>query len=248
MAAAHEYRLRIDVFSVETLPMNRLAEYMGELARLLGEQERVHFVGLEKGSAVLVSAIETPAVSKVDTRLGKLREGHGAKDAVQAYKALDTLLAKDNAIATLSSGEGAEIIAFPGRTRPKPMRYGPFREYGSLDGTVIRLGGKDETIPVLLRDAEGAEYPCQTTVEMSKQLAAHYRGATVRVHGSGKWIREEDGTWTLQQFDIDRFEVMDDAPLTDVVAKLRSVGGGAWNNGTTEGDILRLRSDEGTSH
>src|SRR5450759_1912539 len=133
MSDRHEYRLRIDVFSVESLPMSRLAEYMTELARLLGEQERVHFSRLEPGSAVLVSSVENPAVPKVGERLHKVREGHGPKDAMQAYKALDTLLAKDNAIASLTAEGGAEIIAFPGRTRPEPMRYGPFREEGSLD-------------------------------------------------------------------------------------------------------------------
>lgn len=248
MSGRHEYRLRIDVFSVDSLPMARLAEYMSHLARLLGEQERVHFARLEQGSAVLVSSIEGPAAQKVGERLQKVREGDGPKDAMQAYAALDTLLAKDSAVATLTGEGGAEIIAFPGRTRPKPMRYGPFREYGSLDGTVIRIGGRDDTIPVLMKDAEGAEFPCQTTVEMSKQLAAHYRGATVRVHGNGRWVREEDGSWTLQGFDIDRFEVLDDSPLMDVVAKLRAVQGGEWSTDAVLGDVLGLRREEGTSH
>lgn len=248
MSGRNEYRLKIDVFSVESLPMSRLAEYMAELARLLGEQERVHFSRLEHGSAVLVSSIEEPAAPKVGERLQKVREGLGPKDAMQAYKALDTLLAKDNAIATLTTEGGAEVIAFPGRTRPKPIRSGPFRESGFLDGTVIRLGGRDDTIPVLLRDADGAEYQCQTSVELSKQLAPHYRGPTVRVHGSGKWVREEDGSWTLQQFDIDRFEVIDDSPLTEVVAKLRAVEGSDWSKDAALGDVLGLRREEGTPH
>jgi hypothetical protein len=243
-----EYRLRIDAFSVESLPMSRLAEYMAELARLLGEPERVHFSRLESGSAVLVSSIEEPAAPKVSERLQKVRQGEGPKEAMQAYKALDTLLAKDNAVATLAESGGTEIIAFPGRTRPKPMKYGPFREDGSLDGVVIRIGGRDDTIPVLLRDAEGAEYPCQTSVELSKQLAQHYRGATIRVHGSGKWLREENGTWVLQQFDIDRFEVMDDSALTEVVAKLRAVEGSNWDGKTALDDVIGLRRGEGPSH
>src|SRR6516225_7659560 len=98
--AGREYRLKIDVFSIESLPMSRLAEYMAELARLLGEEERVHFSHLEPGSTVLVSNIEEPAAPKVTDRLQKVREGHAPKDAMQAYRALDTLLAKDNAVAT----------------------------------------------------------------------------------------------------------------------------------------------------
>jgi hypothetical protein len=242
-----EYRFKIDVFSVDSLPMSRLAEYMAELARLLGEQERVHFSRLEQGSAILVSKIEEPAAPKVEERLQKVRQGQGPKDAMQAYKNLDTLLAKDNAVATLAEG-GAEIIAFPGRTRPKPVKYGPFREDGSLDGVVIRVGGRDDTIPVLLRDAEGAEYACQTSSGLSRQLAQHYRGATIRVHGSGKWVREENGSWILQQFDIDRFEVLDDTPLTDVVSKLRAVEGSEWSTDPSLGDVLGMRGEEGPPH
>jgi hypothetical protein len=62
-----EYRLRIDAFTPETLPMSRLAEYMADLATLLGEQERVHFARLENGSTALVHTIECHSVK---SRLG----------------------------------------------------------------------------------------------------------------------------------------------------------------------------------
>jgi hypothetical protein len=246
MAGPREYRLKIDVFTPESLPMARLAEYMTELAQLLGEQERVHFSHLEHGSAILVSNIEEPAGPKVVERLQKVREGHGPKDAMEAYRTLDTLLAKDNAVATLLEGR-AEVIQFPGRTRPKPVKYGPFREEGSLDGVVIRIGGRGDTIPVWLMDAEGADYLCQTTVDLSIKLAQHYRSATVRVHGSGRWLREENGAWALQQFDITQFEVIDDSPLAEVVAKLRAIEGAEWDNKALS-DVLGLRREEGTSH
>src|SRR6202161_4936833 len=125
----HEYRLKIDVFSVDSLPMSRLAEYMTELARLLGEQEHVHFSHLENGSAVLVSNIDESALPKVAERVQKVREGRGSKEAMQAFQTLDGLLAKDdgllakdNAVAVLIPPDGTNVIEFPGRTRPKPVR------------------------------------------------------------------------------------------------------------------------------
>ena len=54
MREQHEYRFTIDAYSPETLPMSRLAEYMAEVARLLGKVDQVHFVRLEPGSTVLV--------------------------------------------------------------------------------------------------------------------------------------------------------------------------------------------------
>jgi hypothetical protein len=244
----HHYRFKIDVFRVDTIPMARLAEYMAELARMLGQPERVHFSHIEDGSAVLVSSIEDPAWPKVTERVHSVLQGTAPKDALQAYHVLDAMLAKDNAVGVLSSDEEAEVIPFPGRTRPKPMRYGPFRERGSIDGVLIRIGGRDETIPVLLQDGE-ASFKCQTNREVAKRLAAHYLEATLRVHGEGKWVREEDGSWHLIEFYIEDFEVLDDSPLRDVIDKLRAVEGSTWgDNPNAMSDLLGLRRDPKDRH
>lgn len=248
MGKRPEYRFRIDVFTVESLPMSRLSDYMSELAALLGENERVHFARLEEGSAVLVSNVEEPALSKVQRRLENVRDGVGSKAAMKAFKALDNLLAKDNAVGTLIGTDGAEIIPFPGRERPKPIRYGPFREHGSMDGVLIKIGGKDDTIPVWLQDGETIHY-CQTSVELSKQLVPYYRNGIIRVYGSGKWVREEDGTWVLQQFDIENFKVLDGSPLTEVVSTLRQIEGSDWGSGDDAvSRLLDMRRDEGDLH
>ena len=247
MSGNHEYRLRIDVFSVESLPMSRLAEYMAELARLLGEQERVHFSRLETGSAVLVSRIEEPAAPKVEERLQKVRDGSAPKDAMQAYKTLDTLLAKDNAVELLPPKVEPRLSSSQVARGPSPCATARSAKMVHLMGWSSALAdGMNH--PVLLVDAEGAVYPCQTTVELSKQLAPYYRGATLRVYGSGKWVREENGSWVLQQFDISSFDVLDDSPLVDVVAKLRAVEGSEWGKDASLGDVLGFRREEGTSH
>jgi hypothetical protein len=248
MDEPRQYRLKIDVFSVDSLPMGRLAEYMAEFARLLGEVEHVHFSHLEKGSAVLVSNVDGPALPKVAERLQKVREGRAPKDAMQAFTALDNLLAKDNAVADLIPPDRSNVIEFPGRTRPKPMRYGPFREHGTLDGVLIRIGGRDDTIPVWLKDGD-IEYHCQVREDLARRIAPHYLNGTLRVHGSGKWVREENGGWVLQQFDIDDFELLDDSPLAKVVGKLRAVEGSTWHDsGDAVHDILGLRRDKGDHH
>lgn len=249
MAEQEQYRLKIDVFSVESLPMARLAEYMAELATLLGECERVHFSHLEQGSAVLVSNIERVAIPKVEVRVAQVSRGDGPKDAMQAYKNIDNLLAKDDAVAVLISPNRRNVIEFPGRTRPKPVRYGPFREAGTLDGRIIRIGGRDETIPVWLKDGD-VELHCNVRGEdVARRLALYYLHGVVRLHGNGKWLREENGAWTLQQFDIYDFEVLDDSPITDVVGKLRAIEGSTWHESDDAlSDILGLRRDEGDRH
>jgi hypothetical protein len=249
VAEHSQYRLKIDVFSVDSLPMARLAEYMAELAVLLGERERVHFSHLEKGSAVLVTNIEAVAFPKVEERVSRVSRGDGPRDAMQAFKTIDSMLAKDGAVAVLIAPSQSNVIEFPGRNRPKPIRYGPFREVGTLDGRIIRIGGRDETIPVWLRDGD-VEHHCNVRgEEVARRLAHYYLNGIVRLHGSGKWLREESGTWILQQFDIDDFEVLDDSPLTEVVGKLRGVEGSKWHESDDAlSDILDLRRDERDRH
>ena len=58
----------IDAYSPETIPMAKLAEYMSDLAALLGRENAVHFAGLEKGSTKLAVRVEFEDVPKVTMR------------------------------------------------------------------------------------------------------------------------------------------------------------------------------------
>ncbi|MGB3390245.1 MAG: hypothetical protein WBA88_19930, partial [Pseudaminobacter sp.] len=70
------YKFRIaDSYTPDTLPMERLAEYMIALAKLLGEPHDVHFDAVRKGSAVLVAKIDAPAQPKVRERVRRLEAG-----------------------------------------------------------------------------------------------------------------------------------------------------------------------------
>lgn len=245
MRNGKQHRLRIDVFTPETLPMERLAEYMLQFARLLGEPERVHFVHVEPGSSVLLAHVEEIAVPKVDRRLAEAARGQGDPVALKALEHLDDMLANDNAIGQLLDESGAEIIAFPGRNRPKPIEYGPFREEGVLEGVVIKVGGMGETVPVWLQDTSRAEpYKCRARRPVAKRLAKHYDSGLIRVFGTGSWVRLGTGAWLMRSFEIKSFELLDDAPLIDVIKQLHSVEGADWGDDPI-GDLRKLRSGEG---
>lgn len=209
--------------------MGRLAEYLDAFARLLGEQGEVHLDDVRTGSAVLVATIDEPAQPKVGDRLDRIRRGDGTKDALKAYHDLDELLRMDNATGQLIDADSAVIIPFPGRDRPAPLNYGPFKQDGSLEGQVIRVGGKDETVPVHLRDGEVIHSGLFTNPEVARQIIRYYLGPVLRVHGTGTWFRAADGTWELRTFKITDFEVLDETPLDEVVGKVRAVEGSKWN-------------------
>ena len=241
MTTPHEYRYVIDAFTPDTLPMARLAEYMRELALLLGEPERVHFERIDRGSAVLISRIDPPAVRTVHERVSGLKDGTAPEDVRKAFRQLDAMLANDNAVGRLT-GPLAEPIDFLGRTRPKPIIYGPFNQDGSLDGKLVRIGGRSKEIPVMLDDGNRV-YTCTVAKEQAKKLAAHLFDK-VRLTGRGRWTRNGEGHWKLHSFRVLSFERLDERPLSDVVKQLRAVPGNGWKNiSDPYGELDRLRRD-----
>ena len=246
MKDADEYRFVIDAYSPDTLPMARLAEYMADLARLLGRTKQVHFVRLDPGSAELVQAVEPEAAADVRNRLRAVERGEADADAITAFAALDRRLASDDATGSLRDGGGAEVIRFPGRERPPPLTFGAFVQPGVLDGVLIRVGGKGRTAPVHLRDGETIHI-CNATRDMARRLAVHLYGPVLRVRGDGRWERDADGVWSMKRFDIEKFDELDDATLGEAVGRLRGVEGGGWKDiADPPAELRRLRGLDGT--
>ena len=223
------YRFVIDAWNPARLPMARLAEYMADLAGLLGAPEHVHFERLESGSAVLVQHVDPKGILSVEERLASAATSHRPADIAKRCKSIDDRLAEDDATATLRQSDGAEVLRFPGRERREPPTLGPFRQGqdGCFDGILIRVGGKDDTVSVHLQDGD-LIHTCNATREMARRLAPHLFGGTISVQGNGRWKRDADGNWVLLRFDIKHFEVLDDTPLPKVVGELREVPGSGW--------------------
>ena len=226
MGDENEYQFAIDAYSPETMPMARLAEYMACMARLLGRTDRVHFVRLERGSTVLVQRVEAEAEAEVRSRIESLARGNAPRDAAEAFRALNRRLAEDRASGSLGDG-GGELVRFPGRGLPRPPAFGAFNQDGVLDGVLIRVGGRDDTVPVHLQDGE-AVHLCNASRDTARLLAPHLFGPALRVRGEARWERDADGRWSMRRFTIRDFRKLDDAPLGEVVGQLRGVEGNGW--------------------
>ena len=116
---------------------------------------------------------------------------------------------------------------FPGVEQTLGLTYGPFRESGTLDGALIRVGGKDDSVPVHLLDGDKVHI-CNANREVARLLGPNLFGAILRVHGEGRWERDQEGKWNLLRFDIRDFEPLDDIRLGEAVRRLRAVKGSGW--------------------
>ena len=220
---------RIDAFTPDTLPMVRLAAYLIELAGLYGEGAGVHFERVAAGSAKLVSRVDSSAIEGVVGRLMLAGTPSATEDVNRRYRSLNLMLQEDNAVgAILRVGERAPLLKFPGRKTPITESV-QVVEHGTLDGTVFRVGGKDETIPVWLRGSNGETLKCNAKMSVAKTIAAHLFEGEVRVSGTGTWIRTGEGRWELEKFNIADFEILDGLDIEEATARLRKVGGSEWN-------------------
>jgi hypothetical protein len=222
---------------------------MSALARLLGEKTNVHFTDVEEGSAVLVAVVDQSSRAKVRDRVQAVRKGAAPEDARKAFQELDELLRADNATGVLHGDATAEIIQFAGCKRPEPLKYGPFRQEGTLQGQIVRIGGRDDSIHIHVRDGQVIYTAIETTPDIAKLLGVHLFDPVLRLYGTGTWYRDESGGWELKRFVVARFDVLDDEPLTDVVARLQRIQGNEWDKVEDPlGTLLRDRYGEGEAH
>jgi len=213
-----EVSLIIDVFTPETLPMSRLAEYLRSFSAMLGHEESIHFKKVEKGSADCIAEIETVAYPKVQERLSSVVAGDAPRSALEAHERIDDLLAKDNAIGFVKLG-GHNVIEFPGRRRGAKEVIGPVARRSSIEGQIFSIGGKDETINVHLKDGE-RELRCVVSISLARDLGPHLRGGRLRLFGQGFWSRV-DGRWAMKTFEADSFVVLDESPLRATLSSIR---------------------------
>lgn len=225
---------KIDRWTPETIPMARLAEYMRLVAELYGEQGSVHFKRLKRGSAVLESQVALPAVPKVITRLQIVKTSAAPESLAKAYEAIDDMLREDNAVGVISRPKQGKVIDFPGRKSPKPEPI-VMTQPTTVVGVVVKIGGLDETIPMMLQDAEGETYPCTIRGRgAAKALARFLFGDPIRVQGVGKWERSVRGKWTLLGLTVTGHEELEPGTLEDAIAEVRKAGAGGWEGDPVE--------------
>ncbi len=200
--------------------MARLADYMTSFAELLGQRDHVHFGELKQGSRVVAACVDEIAQRKVERRVEEVRFGQGPESARRALRDIDDKLAEDNAIGHILRGGKAKVIEFAGRTRHVEAQLGPVEQAGAIEGQIVQIGGRDETINVHLK-AGDQFHLCITSKATARRLAEYIFGGPIRARGKGVWARMESGTWTLKRFVIEDFDPLDETPLSKLFDGLR---------------------------
>lgn len=211
-------------YTPATLPMARLAEYLADLATVLGEKAYVHFEDLGDGSSAIKHAVDPPAIPKVRARIRSAKLGDADSEVSGAMTRIERRLRDDNARAVLRKhgDKQGHLLYFPGVHSPVEPECGPFSEQAQLYGVPISVGGKRALVPVHLEDNDNVHI-CEANRDVALRLAPLMFHHPVRVHGIGRFFRDSDGNWEMRNFRISDFEKLDARPLAETVERLRGI-------------------------
>lgn len=215
------YALRLKGFTPSTLPLERMSKYLAALADLVGKDLPVHFDKVTKGSAMLKIRIPDELAGDLEARVRHAAIAEHGSDLRRAFDSIDQLARHDKTSAEFKPEKGAVIIQFPGIKKETP-RIVSLREYGEINGRIIRLGGKDGTVPVGLQTSSGDIVSCTASLEQAKRLKAFLlEPVEIILRGTGKWTRNADGKWKIDEFKISEFVELSDANFEEELNKAK---------------------------
>ncbi|MEO9167946.1 MAG: hypothetical protein ABI230_06060 [Aestuariivirga sp.] len=233
-----ELNFKIDAYSPETFPMKKLGEYMAKLGALLGEESYIHFTRLISGSTGLGHKVQFEAYPKIKATLKSINDGTASPPIAAAYRDLNKMLKDDNASAKyVQSSTSAVILKFPGALEKEEETIS-VRQSGSIMGKLLRVGGADHTAHIQLEIGDKRLSKLESTREIASKLG-HYLYQTVRLHGEGRWRRDEYGDWNVEQFTVHSFDNIKDVKLSDALDDINKTAVD-WGDSSLD-DLLEMR-------
>lgn len=225
MGNKREYRLEIKAYTPETMPMKRLAEYLSDMAALLGEESSVHLIAIENGSTCPVFLVDWESEPKINDRIAKVRAHEAPAEVLEAERRLNRRLLEDNSSGNLIGPGKDTILRFPGSAKEAPLEWPSINQSKVLYGVPIAIGGKNDPVPVRLEDGRDEIYLLAGRL-VAKRIAEYLFTTVLRVMGRGRWRRTGGGTWELERFVVDDFEPLRGQGIDEVLARLRGVQAG----------------------
>ena len=237
------FEFTVPGYTPETMPLDRLIEYLSQLMVILGQPSDLHLIDIKRSSTKPVMVMPHHAAVKARKRARETWEGGGSQRARQAYQRIRRMVADDGGKpATLSTAREGTILEFPGVDDGADQEINAVRQASSVTGELIRVGGETEFDQILLRDFSGEIISgCFATKDIAKQLARHLH-ESVRLDGIATWSRDRQGEWQIQRMKVSSWETLEDTKLGDALVELHQLAGG-WPTDLTS-TVLKMRNED----
>lgn len=224
MADLERFKFTVPGYTPDTMPLDRLMEYLNQLAVVLGNPGDLHLVGVEKGSTRPVLAMRHDVAAKARHHAREVAEGGGSTRRREAFNTIRRMVGQDGGQpAVLKAPKGAIILKFPSVEIGEDQVINSLRQLTSIEGTLVRVGGVGENAQLLIQELSGNVIAGCTASRAVAQDMAHLIYRAIRVSGVGSWHRTETGKWEIARLHVQSFEALDESELEDVIAKLQAL-------------------------
>jgi hypothetical protein len=238
--------LKVQGVNIENLSLEDIGEYLADFGELLGKDVEPKYHSIGRGSLVMRAKIPAEREIDVKTRGFLLRTGDAPEDAVRARERISRRLGINRAKnAVLLDSAQSKVIEIPVEKPPEsPPKVPSFIKSGSLQGRIIRIGGKQDTVSVEVQDVDGIVYLCRATRDVARKLARDIFDPIVRVHGAGRWYRTEEGLWRVDDFQIARHEILEDVSFAQTIGELRAIPASWKDFDDPHAELEKIRNGE----
>lgn len=222
MADFEELSFVIPGHTPETMPLNRLLEYLQQVSLVLGESEKLHLVEVRESSCAPVFRVDHETALRARANAQRIKRGDGTRRQVDAFNNVRRMLRRDTAGQRPAVLRSAQSVFLSIEAAPEETALSGIRQASSADGALIKIGGAGENASIQLQDIEGRIISGFTAKRSLAKELAHRMWDPVRLFGVGQWERTEDGEWKLERMQVNSFDPLEDESLSMTMAKLRS--------------------------
>jgi hypothetical protein len=242
MADFDRFEFTLPGYTPETMPFDRLLEYLEQLAAILGQTSDLHLVDIKKSSTKPVFLMPRHAAVKARKRARETWEGGGPQKARDAYRRIRRMVSEDGGKPAVLSAREGTVIEFPSVDLGADQEVGSLRQPTTVTGELIRIGGDAEDAQLLIKDMSGQVVAgCSADRDVAKRLAKHIY-EPIRVSGIASWHRDRLGRWKITRMRVQTFETVDSDSLTDALLAVQSAIG-EWPDNTLD-TLLEMRRGE----
>ena len=230
------FSLHIKSFTPETIPFKRLLEYLAQLEKLF-DGEDVHFIKVAKGSAAPEFIVKTDIAYKIEEKINSLNNADNPM-----FSKFARLLQEDNTSAYFTKNKKR---IFEIKVANDNLQKYDIKEEYELYGYVIKVGGRDDTVPLSLRDLydDSIIYNCNTNRNLAKDIAKYLFETPIKLSGVANWIKIGNSSWELKSFNIKNFDTIELTTIESDLTKLFEVNKEWYENHTIESFIEEIRGD-----
>jgi len=189
------FTLRIEGVNADNIPLEDIGAYLADLSVIIGKEHAPRLHRIKRGSLLLSTKIPNENEGDVKYRLSLVKNNDAPQDVAAVQKKISERLGCHRAKkATLLDPSNNNVLEFP-VIRPSTESYNipSILKAGTLQGKVIRIGGKRDDVSVDIEDVDGHVYNCRAMRDVASKLAKEMFYPTIRVSGNGYWIRNDTG-------------------------------------------------------